>query len=123
MCEALHSSRVIIFFAALFSLALVPSFFPAVIVWKLTHRGSSRFQEARRSLLRYPVLLLLLLLQPCVGAGWYQLVPGEDREGLDLSEYIGSHSLAFAGAVPLLRPLPHSHSLMGPAMTTDPNCL
>lgn len=71
------AARVIIFFPALSSLDLFPPFSPAVIVWRLTYRGSSHFQKAWRPLLHYP--MLLLLLQHYVGTGWYQLVPGEDR--------------------------------------------
>lgn len=54
------------------------------------------------------------------GISLYQARTGE---GLDLSDYIGSQAVAYAGAAPLPRPLPHSHSLMGLALTTDPNCL
>lgn len=54
------------------------------------------------------------------GISLYQARTGE---GLDLSERIDSQASTYAGVVPLPRPLPHSDSLMGPALTTDPNCL
>lgn len=54
------------------------------------------------------------------GISLYQARTGE---GLDLSECIDSQAATYASAAPLPRPLPHSRSLMGPVVTTDPNCL
>lgn len=63
----------------------------------------------------------------CCSTTWGQagisLYQARTGEGLDLSECIDSQAATYAGAVPLPRPLPHSYSLMGPALTTDPNCL
>lgn len=53
------------------------------------------------------------------GIGLHQAGTGE---GLDLSGRIDSRVSTF-GAVPLTRPVPRALSLMGPALTTDPNCL
>lgn len=54
----------------------------------------------------------------CCSTTWEQagisLYQARTGEGLDLSERIDSQAATYAGAVPLPRPLPHSHSLMGP---------
>ena len=73
------------------------------------------------------VLCYVILCCCCCSTTWAQagisLYQARTGEGLDLSECIGSQAVAYAGAVPLPRPLPPSHSLMAPALTTDPNCL
>ncbi|KAK5916977.1 hypothetical protein CgunFtcFv8_011905 [Champsocephalus gunnari] len=93
---------------------------PAVTAWRLTCNGSGHFQKSVPSLIHYPALCCGSTTWGQTGISLYQARTGE---GLDLSERIDSHAAVNAGAVLLPRPLPHSHSLMGPALTTDPNCL
>ncbi len=88
----------------------------ADLLWQWSFLGVSAFSAA------YSIMRCCYCSTTWEQAG-ISLYQARTGEGLDLSECIDSQAATYAGAVPLPWPLPHSHSLMGPAVTTDPNCL